>query len=147
MPLKQWDIQYLMMKMMTKMLQNKIILSILFGILVIGFTQFSFAEEQQKTSRITVDVEEFEQPSSRYDYQEITITGHIVDYSRGENVIITIIKPSETEEEINTFASKKGNLYTLLHITQDSQIGIYQIILNYHGDKIASTSFEILDSQ
>ncbi len=130
------------------MLQNKAILPILVGILVIGITQFSFAEEAyQETSYIAVDKEKFEQPQLRYNYQEITIIGHIADYNRGENVTIIIISPSESEEEINTFASKKGNIYTLLHITQDSQIGIHQLILKHNGEEVASTTFEILENQ
>ncbi len=130
------------------MLQNKVILPILVGILVIGITQFSFAEETyQETSYIAVDEEKVEQPKSRYNYQEITILGHIADYNRGENVTILIISPSESEEEINTLASKKGNIYTLLHITQDSQIGIHQIILKHNGEEVATTSFEILENQ
>jgi len=129
-------------------LQNKAILPVLVGILVIGITQFSFAEEiYQETSYIAVDEEKVEQPQSRYSYQEITILGHIADYNRGENVTILIISPSESEEEINTLASKKGNIYTLLHITQDSQIGIHQIILKHNGEEIASTTFEILENQ
>ena len=128
-------------------MHNKTMFSILVGILVIGVTQFSFSEEYQETSYIAVDVEEFEQPTSKYNYQEITILGHIADYSRGQNVTIIIIDPNESEEEINTFASKKGDMYTLLHITQDSKIGVHQVILKYKGEEIANTSFEIVDSQ
>jgi len=126
---------------------NKTIFSILVGILVIGITQISFAEDYQKTSSIAVDEEKFEQPSSKYNYQQITITGNIVDYSRGQNVTIIIIDPNESEEIISTFASKKGDVYTLLHITEDSQIGTHQVILKYVGEEIASTSFEILENQ
>ncbi len=79
-------------------MQNKAILPILVGILVIGITQFSFAEEAyQETSYIAVDEEKVEQPQSRYNYQEITILGHIADYNRGENVTIIIINHSESE--------------------------------------------------
>lgn len=126
---------------------SKTIFSILVGILVIGITQISFAEDYQKTSSIAVDEEKLEHPSSKYNYQQITITGHIVDYSRGQNVIIIIIDPNESEEIISTFASKKGDVYTLLHITEDSKIGIHQVILKYLGEEIASTSFEILENQ
>jgi hypothetical protein len=126
---------------------NKTIFSILVGILVIGITQISFAEDYQKTSSIAVDEEKFEHSSSKYNYQQITITGHIVDYSRGQNVIIIIIDPNESEEIISTFASKKGDVYTLLHITEDSKIGMHQVILKYLGEEIASTSFEILENQ
>ena len=127
------------------MLQNKAILTILAGILVIGISQFTFAEEAyEKEAYIAIDVEKFDQPQTRYSYQEITIIGYVPDYSRGEKVTITVINPSESEEEINTFASKKGNVYTLLHVTHDSQIGVHQVILKYHDEELASTSFEIL---
>ncbi len=127
-------------------MQSKAILTILAGILVIGISQFTFAEEAyEKEAYIAIDVEKFDQPQTRYSYQEITIIGYVPDYSRGEMVTITVINPSESEEEINTFASKKGNIYTLLHITQDSQIGIHQVILKFHGEELASTSFEILE--
>jgi len=134
-------------KKLTKVLQNKVILPILVGILVIGITQFSFAEVYQETSYIAVDEEKFEQPQSRYNYQQITILGHIADYSRGANVTILIIDPNGSEEEINTFASKKGDIYTLLHITLDSEVGEHKVILKYNDEEIATTSFEILENQ
>ena len=128
-------------------MQSKAILTILAGILVIGISQFTFAEEpHEKEAYIAIDVEKFDQPQTRYSYQEITIIGYVPDYSRGQTVTITIINPSESEEEINTIASKKGTIYTLLHITHDSQIGIYQLILKYQNEEIAFTSFEIIEN-
>ena len=127
-------------------MQSKIILSALMGILVIGISQFAFAEELEKITYIAVDEEKFEQPSSKYNYQEIVFLGFVEDYSRGEQVTITIISPDESENEINTYASKKGEIYTLLHITNESQIGVHQVNLQYHGVEIASTTFEILEN-
>ena len=115
--------------------------------MVIGVSQFSFAvESHEKEAYIAVDAAEFDQPQTRHNYQEITIIGYVPDYLRGQTVTITIINPSESEEEINTIASKKGNIYTLLHITHDSQIGIHQVILKYLNEEIASTSFEIIEN-
>jgi hypothetical protein len=51
-------------------MQNKVILPVLLGILIIGITQFTFAEEA-KVTHIEVDDEKFQQPSSKYNYQEI----------------------------------------------------------------------------
>ena len=128
------------------MLQNKVILPILVGILVIGITQFSFAEVYQETSYIAVDEEKIDRPQSTYDPQEITITGYIKDYLRGQEVTIIIINPDESKEVINTYAAKRGDVYTLFQITRDTQFGIHQVILEYNGAEIASTSFEILDN-
>jgi len=124
----------------------KVILPVLLGILIIGVTQFAFAEELEKVIFIAVDEEEFEQPQSKYKYQEITIIGYVENYHRGDMVTITIVYPDETELEINTFATKKGDIYTLLHITHDSQIGIHMLFLEYSGE-IAFTSFEILENK
>lgn len=125
---------------------NEITLSVLIGVLIIGGIQHPESEASQGTSRITVDEKEFQQPSSKYDYQQITITGHIVDYSRGGNVSVVMINPSESEEEINTFATKNGDVYTLIQITEEAQIGTHHLILMYQGEEVASTSFEILEN-
>ena len=125
-------------------MHSKILFSILLGILVIGITEVTFAEEE-KTSFIAVDEERFEQPKSRNSYQEIVIIGYVEDYNRGELITITITGPDKSLEEINTYASKKGGIYTLLHITQDSQIGVHLVSLSYK-DNLLSTSFEILEN-
>ena len=127
-------------------LKKKILFSILIGILVIGLTQSSLSSESKETSRISVDIEEFQQPTSKYDSQLIRIVGHVADYSRGENVNIVLIKPNDAEEEINIFASKKGNFQTLIEITQDSQIGIHELVLKYQGEERAFTLFNILEN-
>jgi hypothetical protein len=134
-----------MLKKKNYFMHNKILFSILLGILVVGITEITFAEEEEKTSFIAVDEEKFEQPKSMNSYQEITIIGYVEDYSRGEPITITITHPDKSLEEINTYASKKGEIYTLLHITQDSQIGVHLMSLSYN-DNLLSTSFEILES-
>jgi len=126
-------------------MQCKVILPILLAIVVIGISQSAFAEEGMETY-IAIDNEEFVQPDSKYNYQEITIIGHVQEYTRGDNITLTVIYPDESEEEINTYASKKGDIYTLIHITHDSQIGTHMIFLDY-GMDIAYTSFEILESE
>ena len=135
-----------MSKKRQQSMQTKILFSVLMGILVVGISQFSFAEEAEKTTFIAIDEEKFEQPKSKYNYQEIVFLGYVEDYARGEQVTITIISPDGSENEINTYASKKGEIYTLLHITHESQVGIHQVILTYHGADIATTTFEILQN-
>jgi len=127
-------------------MQSRIIFSVLLGILVIGISQFAFAENTDKISFITVDEEKFEQPQSKYNDQEIVFLGYVEDYSRGDKVTITIISPDDSQDQINTYASKKGEIHTILHITQDFQIGVHQVSLTYQGAEIASTTFEILEN-
>ena len=91
---------------------NKVILPVLLRILIVGITQFAFAEEA-KITHIEVDDEKFQQPSSKYNYQEIVFFGFVEDYTRGQQVVIKIISPDNSEEDINTYASKKGEIYTL----------------------------------
>ncbi|MGY5152142.1 MAG: hypothetical protein ACW9XA_07730 [Candidatus Nitrosopumilus sp. bin_6a] len=127
-------------------MQNRIVFSILLGIIVVGTSQIVFAEEIEKTTHIAVDEEKFEQPKSKYNNQEIVFLGFIEDYARGDQVTINIISPDGTQNAINTYASKKGDIYIILHITQDSQIGVHQVNLEYRGVEIASTTFEILEN-
>jgi len=123
-------------------LQQKIVvLSILFGVIMIG--NYAYAEELDEYIRI--DLEKFVKPESARNYQEITITGHVNGYTRGDNIVITIISPDKSEEEISTYASRDGDVYTLLHMTEESQIGNYKMILKYDGTERASTEFEIME--
>ena len=124
--------------------QNVILILFVIGIASIS-TQIVFADDD-KIDFITVDQQKFKQPESKYKYQEITIIGHIVDYVRGDKVSIVIIYPDKSQETINTFASKKGDIYTLMHITHESQIGMHQIILQYNEESKASTFFNILEN-
>ena len=128
-------------------MSSKAILPILFGILAVGFTQFGFAEEVEEITFIAADEPEFEQPQSRYSYQEIIIYGHIEDYNRGQGIILEIIFPDESQNEIKTYATKSGDIYTFYHITKDSQIGVHNILLKTNDEVLATTSFEILENQ
>ena len=127
-------------------MQIKIILPILIGILVAGVTQIVF-EELEKATYIAVDKEQFEQPQSKYNYQQITIIGYVENYTRGDMINIGIIYPDESQEEINTYGTKKGEINTLFQINVDSQIGIHKVVLKYNGLELASTSFEVLENQ
>lgn len=123
-------------------MQQKIVaLSVLFGIIMIG--HYAYAEELDE-EYIRVDLEKFVKPESVRNYQEITITGHVNGYVRGDNIVITIMTPDSSEEEISTYATRDGDVYTLLHMTGESQIGNYKVILKYDGTERASTEFEII---
>lgn len=128
-------------------LSSKVILPLLLGIVAIGLMQFTFAEELEEGTFVTVDEEKFKQPQSKYTYQQLIISGFIEDYSRGSLITFVIISPDESQIEISTYAARNGEIYMPYHITDDSEIGIHQIILIYHDEEIAFTSFEILDNQ
>lgn len=125
-------------------MHNKVILPLLLTIFTVGITQLAFGEEP--ATFVAVDMEEFEKPELRYDDQQVTITGFVDKYYRGDEVTITIIYPDETEEELNTYASKKGEIYTIFNINRESQVGTYMIFLEYDVD-IVFTSFEIVENQ
>lgn len=125
----------------------KMMLPVLAGLIIVGISQFAFAEESEKVPYVAVDKEQFEQPQSRYNLQEVTITGYVENYSRGDIVTIEVVHPDETQEELQTHATKKGEIYILFQINGDSQIGIYKVILKYNGVELASTSFEILENK
>jgi hypothetical protein len=128
-------------------MQKKVILPMLIGILCVGVTQFAFAEELVKTTYISVDGEQFEQPQSKYNSKQITISGFIENYTRGDLVTIVITYPDQSQNIIETHATKKGEIYTLLYINNDSQIGMHDVILKYRDIELTSTSFEIIKKQ
>ncbi|MDO8641588.1 MAG: hypothetical protein Q7R33_08650, partial [Nitrosarchaeum sp.] len=104
-----------------------------------------FAEESEKVTFIALDKDQFEQPQSKYNSEQIIISGYVEDYTRGDKIIVEIIHPDQSQDEIQTHATKKGEIYTLFDITNDSQIGIHQVILKYGDMELATTSFEILE--
>lgn len=128
-------------------MNKKFLLTILSGIIIIGITQLVFAEELEKVSYITIDKEQIKQPQSKYSGEQVTITGFIEEYTRGDTVFILIIYPDNTQEEMQTHATKKGEIHTMIQVTSDSQIGVHNIILKYHDIEIASTTLEILEHQ
>jgi len=102
-----------MLKKENYFMYSKAVFTILLGILAIGVTEVVFAEEIEKNPFITVDEDKFDQPKSKYNYQEITIIGYLESYNRGEPVTITITYPDKSSEEINTYASKKGEIFSI----------------------------------
>ena len=127
-------------------MHSKAIFSISLGILAVGLIQIGFAEEFDNTTFIVIDNQEFEQPETRHSVQEIKISGHVDDYFRGDVITLVIVYPDGSEEEISIYGSKKGDIFTLLRITNESQIGTHMIFLDYGAD-LAYTSFEIVESK
>jgi hypothetical protein len=117
----------------------------LFGIVFLGLLVSSsiFAEEIDEF--IMLDLEKAERPETSSKYQEIVVIGYVKDYVRGDNIELLIITPDGTEKKISTYATKKGEVYTLLHFTKESQIGIYKITLIYNEIERASTNFEMIE--
>ena len=131
--------------------KNKMNLKYGFTIMIVslfimsGFNTNVFAEELEKVTFIAVDKEQFEQPQSKYNSEHIIISGYVEDYTRGDEIFIVIIHPDQSQNEIQTHATKKGETYTLFDISNDSQIGVYQVILKYRDMELATTSFEIIE--
>ena len=110
-----------------------------------SFNTNVFAEKLEKVTFIAVDKEQFEQPNSKYNYEHIVISGYVEDYTRGDEILIAIIHPDQSQNEIHTHATKKGEIYTLFDISNDSQIGVHQVVLKYRDMELATTSFEIIE--
>lgn len=126
-------------------MNTKIILPVLLGIIAISITQFTFAEEGE--SFIMADTEQIEQPNSRYNSEQITLFGYVNNYTRGLEVGITLTHPNGVVEELNTYATKDGEIYMIIQVNGESQIGVHQITLKYEGVELASTTFEVLEKK
>ena len=131
--------------------KNKMNLKYGFTIMIVslfimsGFNTNVFAEELEKVTFIAVDKEQFEQPQSKYNSEHIIISGYVEDYTRGDEIFIVIIHPDQSQNEIQTHATKKGEIYTLFDMSNNSQIGVYQVILKYRDMELATTLFEIIE--
>ncbi|MBS3926632.1 MAG: hypothetical protein KGZ34_08090 [Nitrosarchaeum sp.] len=136
-----------MQSKLDRVMNKKLLLPILSVIIIVGISQLAFAEELEKASYITVDKEQFKQPQSKYSGEQITITGFIEEYTRGDTVFIIVIYPDGTQEKMQTHATKKGEIHTMIQVTSDSQIGVHNIILKYRDIEMASTTLEILERQ
>ncbi len=98
-------------------------------------------DSQAEDNYVELSIDEFPIPRSTYHPQEITITGHVADYLKGNSVFIIIISPDDTEEKLKIHATNKGDFSTILYVTGASQLGTHQVIVQYHDSEIASTSF------
>lgn len=128
-------------------MNNKLILPVLLGIIAVSITQISFAEEIESFSFIMSDTEQIEQPSSRYNSEQIALYGYVDNYTRGLEVGINLTHPDGVIEELNTYATKDGEIYMIIQVNGESQIGVHQITLNYEGVELASTTFEVLEKK
>lgn len=124
-------------------------LSLLFGVtfLVLLVPSNIFADEIKEDEEfIMLDLEKAERPEISSKYQEIVVIGYVDNYTRGDNIELLVITPDGTEDKISSYATKKGEVYTLLHFTKESQIGIYKISLIYNNIERASTNFEMIEA-
>ena len=131
--------------------KNKTTLKYGFAIMVVslfvmsGFNTNVFAEKLEKITFIAVDKEQFKQPHSKYNFEHIIISGYVEDYTRGDEILVVIVHPDQSQNEIHTHATKMGEIYTLFDISNDSEIGVYHVILKYRDAELATTSFEIIE--
>ena len=79
-----------------------------------SFNTNVFAEELEKVTFIAVDKGQFEQPQSKYNSEHIIISGYVENYTRGDEIFVVIIHPDQSQNEIQTHATKKGgDLHTI----------------------------------
>jgi len=128
-------------------MNSKIILPVLLGIITVSITQFTFADELETFSFIMADTEQVEQPKSRYNSEQVTLYGYVDNYTRGLEVGIILTHPDGEIEELNTYATKDGEIYMIIQIDGESQIGVHQVSLYYEGAELASTTFEVLEKK
>lgn len=118
------------------------------SILAIGSGFEVIAEEFEKSEDfIKTDFEKASVPEGSNEYQEITISGHTENYTRGNPIMILLKTPDGNEEKFSTYATKKGEIHMILHFTKNSQIGVYNIMMIYNNMERAATIFELLETK
>ncbi len=75
---------------------------------------------------------------------DVIVSGHITDYKEGTYVVLTIIKPDMSTEELRAYATKNGDYTTKINLKHDSLIGSYTISAKYQNSEIGSAHFDVM---
>jgi len=86
--------------------------------------------EEIKTKYMNLNARDFELPKARGLTTEVTISGTVENYVRGEVISIVIEKPDGTIDEQQVLASD-GNYVTQYYLHNDHPLGEYKIITKY----------------
>ena len=73
----------------------------------------------------------------------ISISGTIVNYYSGQQIIIEIMKPDNSSIEVKTMADNEGIFSTPIVLDSNWEVGNYQLLATYLNDEIGSASFVI----
>lgn len=80
---------------------------------------------------------------SEFESAIIQISGTVEDYKQGQRIILELVKPDNTSEEIKTQANKDGFFSIPLYIDSNWIAGNYQLLATYINNEIGSASFLI----
>jgi len=108
---------------------QKSILYLIFTIplfVIIISTPLVFSEVEENS--ITQSSQEIKKPEYETGIKELTITGHIQGYERGDTIHLFSISPSGDIKKFNTTGTENGD-FTMINIDKGFESGEYQIIL------------------
>ena len=85
----------------------------------------------------------YSRPSSR-STEYVEITGSFTEKHVGA-LTLTIVKPDNSEEKITT-VSRGGTFMTMMALTGESSLGIYQVFAEIEGNQILVSAFNVKDT-
>ncbi|KEQ56907.1 hypothetical protein SCCGRSA3_02054 [Marine Group I thaumarchaeote SCGC RSA3] len=120
--------------------------TVVFGIFLVSliiqsFANTAFSETQE--NHLTLSSHEITKTEYSTEVKKLTVTGHILNYERGEIVHLLNVFPSGEITRLNTTGTDDGNFFTIIHIDKSFDAGEYTLILEYDGKQIASTTYVI----
>ena len=92
-------------------------------------------------------VEQSQYLKERYNVKYATISGIVSEqtYSRGQNVLLTVVFPDGHDEELKTLATKNRQFSIQMKIDETSQVGTYSVDAKYMGYDSETITFTIVD--
>ncbi len=127
---------------MEKNLQLSLIVAIAVVIVGSSFTSV-FASTGSSTNYGSLNVDKAIVSISEFEPIIIKISGTVENYYSGQKIILELIKPDNTSEEIKTQANKDGIFSIPLYLDSNWVAGNYQLLATYLNNEIGSASFLI----
>ncbi|MHA7734031.1 hypothetical protein [Nitrosopumilus sp. S6] len=112
------------------------------ALLGVGFTGMGFSEIQE--SHITLDSHEITKTQYSTEVKKLTVIGYVSDYERGTVVHLLNVSPTGEITKFNTTGTNEGDFFTIIPIDGKFEAGEYQLVLEYDGKQIASTTYVII---
>ena len=117
--------------------------SILVTVIIGSGLVSSFALSGSSTEFGSLNIDKDSVSISESEITIISISGTIVNYNSGQNIIIEIMKPDNSSIEVKTLANNNGIFSTPIILDSNWEVGNYQLLATYLNNEIGSASFVI----
>lgn len=109
---------------------------------LIMFIPLAFSEVTENS--ITLSSHEIKKPEYSTGFEQLTITGNIQGYERGDSIHLFILSPSGDIKKFNAVGTKDGDYFIAIYIDSQFELGEYNMTLAYKNTQISSEVFSVI---